>query len=69
MGDDAFTQGRPHPMIDPTLRNQRIVQEARDPETAVILFDVVLGYGASEQPMDELISELENLKSEQEQLP
>ncbi|WP_038176077.1 acyl-CoA synthetase FdrA [Vibrio pacinii] len=69
LGDDAFTQGRPHPMIDPTLRNQRILQDARDPQTAVILFDVVLGYGASEQPLAELLAVLEQLKQEQAELP
>ncbi|RJX75773.1 acyl-CoA synthetase FdrA [Vibrio sinensis] len=69
LGDDAFTQGRPHPMIDPTLRNQRILQDASDPQTAVILFDVVLGYGASEQPLAELLTVLEQLKKERSQLP
>ena len=47
MGDDEFTQGRPHPMIDPSLRDARIRDEVADPTTAVVLFDVVLGYGAS----------------------
>lgn len=50
MGDDQFTQGRPHPMIDPSLRDARIRDEAADPGTAVVLFDVVLGYGAAEDP-------------------
>lgn len=50
LGEDEFTQGRLHPMIDPSLRNRRIVQEARDPHTAVILLDVVLGYGAHGDP-------------------
>ncbi len=50
LGEDEFTQGRPHPMIDPGLRNRRIVQEARDPATAVILLDIVLGYGAHPDP-------------------
>jgi succinyl-CoA synthetase alpha subunit len=50
LGDDLFTRGRPHPMIDHGLRNQRIVREARDPETAVVLFDVVLGHGAHGDP-------------------
>lgn len=50
LGEDLFTRGRPHPMIDHRLRNQRIVQEAKDPETAVLLIDVVLGYGAAEDP-------------------
>ena len=50
MGDDEYTQGRPHPMIDPTLRDARVRDEAADPTTAVVLFDVVLGFGASEEP-------------------
>ncbi len=50
MGDDAFTVGRPHPMIDYSLRNRRIDLEAADPETAVILLDVVLGYGSAPEP-------------------
>lgn len=51
LGDDAFTQGKPHPMIDPQTRNARIAQEAADTETAVILLDFVLGYGAHEDPV------------------
>jgi succinyl-CoA synthetase alpha subunit len=54
LGDDIFTRGRPHPMIDPRLRNQRIIQEADDPETAVVLLDVVLGYGAHADPATEI---------------
>lgn len=50
LGEDEFTQGRLHPMIDPSQRNRRIVQEAGDPATAVILLDVVLGYGAHPDP-------------------
>ncbi|MEK6672907.1 MAG: acyl-CoA synthetase FdrA [Nitrospirota bacterium] len=46
LGDEEFTVGRAHPMIDPFVRKQRFLQEARDPETAVILLDVVLGYGS-----------------------
>ena len=45
MGDDLFTRGKPHPMIDPEPRNVRILQEAEDPETAVVLLDLVLGLG------------------------
>lgn len=54
MGDDVFTRGRPHPMIDPSLRLARLREEARDPETAVILFDVVIGRGAHPDPAGEL---------------
>jgi len=52
MGDDEYTRGRPHPMIDPTLRNAAIVDAADDPRVAVLLFDVVLGYGAHPSPAD-----------------
>ena len=58
MGDDVFTQGRPHPMIDPTLRNERIRAEIDDPSTAVLLFDVVLGYGAATDPVSTLLEVL-----------
>ena len=54
LGDDEFTVGRPHPMIDFSLRNGRILEEVQDPEVAVLLMDVVLGYGAHEHPEEEL---------------
>jgi succinyl-CoA synthetase alpha subunit len=53
-GDDEFTVGRAHPMIDYSLRNSRILHEAADPEVAVILLDVILGYGANPDPAGEL---------------
>jgi FdrA protein len=54
MGSDEFTVGRPHPMIDYSLRRKRIVEESNDPSTAVILLDVVLGFGAHPDPGSEL---------------
>jgi FdrA protein len=50
MGDDEFTVGRPHPMIDPSYRAERILEEWRDPRVAVILCDLVLGYGSHPNP-------------------
>ncbi len=50
LGEDIFTRGRPHPMIDPTLRIDRLRREAEDPAVAVLLLDVVLGYGAHPDP-------------------
>ena len=50
MGDDYFTDGMPHPMIDVRLRVERIKKEAADPGTAVILLDCVLGYGCHADP-------------------
>ena len=54
LGEEEFTVGRPHPMIDNDLRVRRLMQEARDPDTAVIMLDVVLGYGAHPDPASEL---------------
>jgi succinyl-CoA synthetase alpha subunit len=54
MGADEFTLGRPHPMIDGTLRKQRILSEARDPQTAILFLDFILGYNASMDPVGEL---------------
>jgi succinyl-CoA synthetase alpha subunit len=50
LGEDEFTRGRPHPMIEPGLRNERILAESHDPDVAVVLLDVVLGYGAHDDP-------------------
>ncbi|MGN6189636.1 MAG: acyl-CoA synthetase FdrA [Conexibacter sp.] len=53
-GEDELTEGRAHPMIDPTLRLERLAREARDPEVGVILLDLVLGYGAHPDPAADL---------------
>lgn len=50
LGDEEFTRGRPHPMIDPASRVQPLRDAARDPATAVILIDVVLGHGSHPDP-------------------
>ena len=49
-GEDEFTQGKLHPMIDVSFRCERIIAEAKDPAVGVILMDVVLGYGCHEDP-------------------
>lgn len=55
LGADAFTVGRPHPMIDGTVRREWIGKDGADPATAVLLLDVVLGYGAHADPAGELL--------------
>ncbi|HEU0256316.1 MAG TPA: acyl-CoA synthetase FdrA [Microbacteriaceae bacterium] len=50
LGDDAYTQGRPHPMIDPSARIEKMPAVFDDPATAVVLLDCVIGYGASDDP-------------------
>jgi FdrA protein len=63
MGAEEFVEGRAHPMIDFSLRNLRILQEAKDPETAVILIDVELGYGSNEDPAGQLVPVIQKAKS------
>lgn len=63
MGDEFFTSGRAHPMIDPTLRRLRILQEARDPSVGVIMLDIVLGYGSSSDPGGALRGAIEEAKA------
>jgi succinyl-CoA synthetase alpha subunit len=62
LGDDEFTVGKPHPMIDYSTRCKRILEEARDPETAVILLDIVLGYGSNMDPLAEIIPVIKKVK-------
>jgi FdrA protein len=62
LGEEEFTLGRPHPMIDASLRQERLIKEASDPATAVILFDVVLGYVASPDPARDLIPAIKEAK-------
>jgi FdrA protein len=53
-GDDELTAGRAHPMIDQTLRLERLAAEAADPGVSVVLLDVVLGHAAHPDPAAEL---------------
>jgi len=62
LGDDEFTQGRAHPMIDHRTRHERILQEASDPETAVILFDVVIGCGSHANPAAEMVNTIKEAR-------
>lgn len=55
LGEEEFTSGRPHPMIDSTTRSERIIREAKDPRAAVILLDVVLGHGSAPDPAGDLL--------------
>jgi FdrA protein len=59
LGEDRYTLGRPHPMIDGTLRREWILKAAEEPTTAVILLDVILGYGAHPDPAGELLPAIE----------
>ena len=63
MGEDEFTVGRPHPMIDFSLRKKKLASEAQDPNVAIIMMDVVLGYGSNLDPAKELCPEIKKAKT------
>lgn len=58
LGDDRLTRGRPHPMIDQTIRVERLLRAVNEPGTGVLLVDVVLGLGAAADPAGELADPL-----------
>ncbi|ALV21435.1 acyl-CoA synthetase FdrA [Carnobacterium antarcticum] len=63
LGDDMYTQGKPHPMIDPEKRIEMIKKAGDNPETAIILLDVVLGYGAHDDMATELAPAIKEAKA------
>jgi FdrA protein len=58
LGGDEFTRGRPHPMIEPAVRDRPLADALADPEVGVILLDIVLGYGAHADPAGHVASVL-----------
>jgi len=54
LGEEEYTKGRPHPMIDPEARIEHLRVEGTRPDVAVVLLDVVLGYGAHDDPAGRL---------------
>lgn len=62
LGDDSYTLGRPHPMIDPTTRSTEIEKLAAMPEVGVLLLDVVLGYGACADPAGAVVEAIEQVR-------
>jgi len=64
MGDEEFTRGKPHPMIDGTERNRRILVEGRDPAVAALLLDFILGYNSSKDPAGELAEAIQEVRRE-----
>lgn len=62
LGDDAYTQGKPHPMIDPAKRIECMQDAVDDPSTAVVLLDIVLGYGSHEDMAGALLPSIVELR-------
>ena len=67
MGDDFYMVGKPHPMIDGTMRRRRILAESRDPKMAILYLDFILGYNASMDPVGELVDAILEAKRTSEQ--
>jgi FdrA protein len=63
LGEDEFTVGRLHPMMDNDLRIRRLEMEAEDPQVALLLLDLVLGYGAHPDPASELAPAIKHAKA------
>jgi FdrA protein len=63
LGDDVYTRGRPHPMIDPFARNELVVALAKDADAGVLLVDVVLGFGSHLDPAGELARAVEEMRA------
>ncbi|MBE0684853.1 MAG: acyl-CoA synthetase FdrA [Anaerolineaceae bacterium] len=66
LGEDEFTVGRLHPMMDNEMRIRRLLEESKDPEVAVIMLDVVIGYGSHPDPASELGPAVAKAKAEAE---
>lgn len=62
LGDDLYTKGKPHPMIDPEIRIDRIRKVVGEPDVSVVLFDVVLGYGAHPDMASALIPAIKEVQ-------
>jgi hypothetical protein len=58
LGDDAFTRGRPHPMIEPAARDAPLREAMADSSVGAMLLDVILGWGAHADPAGQLSSAL-----------
>ena len=58
LGADEFTRGRPHPMIEPAVRDAPLKEALADPDVGVVLVDVVLGHGSHEDPAGRLAAAL-----------
>jgi FdrA protein len=62
LGDDQYTRGRPHPMIEPEIRNDHIVRAMADPAVGLVLVDLVLGFGSHENPAGILLKAIKGEK-------
>ncbi|NCC68614.1 MAG: FdrA family protein [Clostridia bacterium] len=62
MGDEVFTKGKPHPVMDPSILVDRMIQEAKDPSVGVILFDLLYGHAIHKDPVGAIEDALKEIK-------
>jgi FdrA protein len=62
LGDDAFTVGRPHPMLDPELRAARLREHGAAADVGVLLVDLVLGRGVHDDPATPLAAAVRDVR-------
>lgn len=62
LGDDVYTLGRPHPMIDPTTRSIEIEKLIQQQDVGVLLLDVVLGFGACADPAGAVVDAVRKVR-------
>ena len=68
MGDEVFTKGKPHPVMDPSILVDRMIQEAHDPEVGVILFDLLYGHAIHADPVgaiEDALKEIRRIEAEE----
>lgn len=68
LGEEEYTRGRPHPMIDPLARAEMLTEVAADPDVSVILLDVVLGYGSHPDPAGALLPAIGDVLARRDRL-
>ena len=66
LGDDAYTQGKPHPMIDPAKRIECMQEAVDDESTGAVLFDIMLGYGSHADMAGALLPTIKELMAKAE---
>jgi FdrA protein len=61
LGEEEYTKGRPHPMIDPQARIEFLERQVDDDRVVAVLLDVVIGDGAHDDPAGTLAPAIEKV--------
>ena len=64
VGEDEFTEGKPHPTMEPSGRRPFILKEGVDPETCVLLLDFIFAVSAHPDPVGVVIEDLKKVMAD-----